>query len=151
MLHRPTIQVCKQPCTAILKVRRHPQARWLLTPRSLQLSLFLCQPKTVRILDTNVRTMEKNMKLYQTPVRRLVRSYKPRRLHTSYIFMSRHQNVGKKHNMKAANKSFENVSKLKYLGTWKRIKITFKKKIRHKNRGMFDTMQFGILSLPFQT
>jgi hypothetical protein len=33
-----------------------------------------------------------------------------------YMVMSRHQNVGKNHNLLTANKSFENVAKFKYFG-----------------------------------
>jgi hypothetical protein len=34
-----------------------------------------------------------------------------------YMLLSRHQNVGRKREIKIANRSFENVSQLKYLGT----------------------------------
>jgi hypothetical protein len=36
---------------------------------------------------------------------------------TKYMLLSRHQNVGQNRDIKTANKSFENVSQLKYLGT----------------------------------
>jgi hypothetical protein len=35
---------------------------------------------------------------------------------TKYMLMSRHQNTGQHHNIKTANRSFENVAKFKYLG-----------------------------------
>jgi hypothetical protein len=35
---------------------------------------------------------------------------------TKYLFMSRHQTTGQNHYIKAANKSFENMAELKYLG-----------------------------------
>jgi hypothetical protein len=36
---------------------------------------------------------------------------------TKYMLLSRHQNIGQNWEMKIANRSFENVSQLKYLGT----------------------------------
>jgi hypothetical protein len=36
---------------------------------------------------------------------------------TKYILLSRQQNVGQNRNIKIANRSFENVSQFKYLGT----------------------------------
>jgi hypothetical protein len=37
--------------------------------------------------------------------------------YTKYILMSRSQKIGQKHNIKIANRSFEDVAKFKYLGT----------------------------------
>jgi hypothetical protein len=36
---------------------------------------------------------------------------------TKYMLLSRHQNVGQNRDIKKANRSFENVSQFKYLGT----------------------------------
>jgi hypothetical protein len=36
---------------------------------------------------------------------------------TKYMLLSRHQNVGQNQDIKIANRSFENVSQFKYLGT----------------------------------
>jgi hypothetical protein len=36
---------------------------------------------------------------------------------TKYMLLSRHQNVGQNRDIKIANRSFENVSQFKYLGT----------------------------------
>jgi hypothetical protein len=36
---------------------------------------------------------------------------------TNYMLLSRHQNVGQNRDVKIANRSFENVSQFKYLGT----------------------------------
>jgi hypothetical protein len=49
---------------------------------------------------------------------------------TKYMIMSRDQNAGKNHNIKADNKSFERVEQLKYLGTTLTIEIPFRKKLR---------------------
>jgi hypothetical protein len=36
---------------------------------------------------------------------------------TKYMLMSRSQKIGQMHNIKVANRSFEDVAKFKYLGT----------------------------------
>jgi ribosomal protein S2 len=36
---------------------------------------------------------------------------------TKYMLLSRHQNAGQCHDIKIANKCFENVAKFRYLGT----------------------------------
>jgi hypothetical protein len=36
---------------------------------------------------------------------------------TKFMLLSHHQNAGKNHDIKIANKSFENVAQFKYLGT----------------------------------
>jgi hypothetical protein len=42
---------------------------------------------------------------------------------TKYMLLSRHQNVGQNRDIKIANRSFENVSQIKYLGTTVTFKI----------------------------
>jgi hypothetical protein len=42
---------------------------------------------------------------------------------TKYMLLSRHQDVGQNRDIKIANRWFENVSQLKYLGTTVTIKI----------------------------
>jgi hypothetical protein len=47
-----------------------------------------------------------------------------------YMFVFRQQNVGKKHYLLIANKSFANVVKFKYLKRQKQIKFIFTEKLR---------------------
>jgi hypothetical protein len=42
---------------------------------------------------------------------------------TKYMLLSCHQNVGQKQDIKIANRSFENVSQFKYLGTTNKSKF----------------------------
>jgi hypothetical protein len=42
---------------------------------------------------------------------------------TKYILLAHHQNAGQNRDIKAANRSFENTSQFKYLGTTIKIKI----------------------------
>jgi hypothetical protein len=51
---------------------------------------------------------------------------------TKYLLVSRDQNIGKKRGMKIGNRSFENVSQFKYLGTTIRNQNLIQKKIRRR-------------------
>jgi hypothetical protein len=54
---------------------------------------------------------------------------------SKYMFLSRHQNAGQNRDLKIRNRSFENVSKSKYLGT----RVTNQNFIQEKiNRGLFS-------------
>jgi hypothetical protein len=50
---------------------------------------------------------------------------------TKYMLISRHQNIGQNQNINISNRSFENVSQLKYLGTT----LTSQNLIQRKLRG----------------
>jgi hypothetical protein len=67
----------------------------------------------------------------------------------TYMFTSRHQTTGQNHYIKAANKPYENVAMLKYLGT----RVTNQNRIHKEiktglNSGNACTMQFRIFCLP---
>jgi hypothetical protein len=49
---------------------------------------------------------------------------------TKYMIMSRYQNAEQNYNFLIAAKYFKDLANLKYLGTTKRMKITFTKKLR---------------------
>jgi hypothetical protein len=54
---------------------------------------------------------------------------------TKYKLLSRHQNAGQSHDIKIANKYFENVAKFRYLGTT----ITSQNLIQEKNKGRLNS------------
>jgi hypothetical protein len=69
----------------------------------------------VNLLDDNIDTIKKN-------IQTLIDASKEFGLEvntgkTKYMLLSRHQNAGQSHNIKIANRCFENVAQLKYLGT----------------------------------
>jgi len=49
---------------------------------------------------------------------------------TKYMVMCRDHKVGRSHNMKIDNSSFEGVEEFKYLGTTLKFQILFRKKLR---------------------
>jgi hypothetical protein len=69
----------------------------------------------VNLLGNNIDTIKKNTKI-------LIDDNKEVGLElnidkTKYVLLSRHQNVGQDQDIKIANRTFENVSQLKYFGT----------------------------------
>jgi hypothetical protein len=65
------------------------------------------------------------------------------------MFMSRHQTTGQNHYIKVANESFENVAKLKYLGTTLTNQNLIYKEIKGRLNSEIATMQFRIFCVPF--
>jgi hypothetical protein len=51
---------------------------------------------------------------------------------TKYMLLSRHQNEGQNRDIKTANRSFENVSQFKYLGTTVTIQNLIQEEIKRK-------------------
>jgi hypothetical protein len=49
---------------------------------------------------------------------------------TKYVLLSHHQNAGNNHDIKAANRSFENVAQFKYLGTTVTNKNSIQKEMK---------------------
>jgi hypothetical protein len=77
--------------------------------------LLLVYADDVNLLGDNIDTMKKNTETLigvSKEVGLKVNSEK-----TKYMLMSHHQNAGQNHNIRMADRSFENVVQIKYLGT----------------------------------
>jgi hypothetical protein len=69
----------------------------------------------VNLLGNNIDTIKKNMETLIDASKEVGPEINVEK--TKYILLSRHQNVGQNRDIKIANRSFENVSHFKYLGT----------------------------------
>jgi hypothetical protein len=69
----------------------------------------------VNLLGDNTYTIKKNTKTLIDASK--VVGLKVNAEKTKYVLLSCHQNAGQNHNIKRANRSFENATQLKYLGT----------------------------------
>jgi hypothetical protein len=69
----------------------------------------------VNLLGDNIDTIKKNIETLIDASKEVGLEINVEK--TMYMLLSRHQNVGQNWDMKIANRSFENVSQFKYLGT----------------------------------
>jgi ribosomal protein S2 len=69
----------------------------------------------VNLLGDNVHTVKKNTETLIDASKEV--SLEVNTEKTKYMFMSLHQNAGQNHDIKTANRCFENVSQFRYLGT----------------------------------
>jgi hypothetical protein len=76
---------------------------------------LLAYADDVNLLGGNIDTTKKNMETIIDASKEVVPEINVEK--TKYMLISCHQNVGQNRDIKIANRSFENVSQLKYLGT----------------------------------
>jgi methylthioribose-1-phosphate isomerase len=76
---------------------------------------LLAYTDDVNLLGDNIGTISKNTETSIDASKKDGLEIKVEK--TKYMSLSRHQNVGQNRDIKIANRSFENVSQFKYLGT----------------------------------
>jgi hypothetical protein len=76
---------------------------------------LLAYADDVNLLGDNIDTIKKNTETLIDTSKEVGQEINVEK--TKYMLLSRHQNVGRNRDLKLANKSFENVSQFRYLGT----------------------------------
>jgi hypothetical protein len=75
----------------------------------------------VNMVRGNIGTIKKNTQALLGASNEVGLEVNPHK--TKYMLMSRNQKIGKKHSIKMANRSFEDLAKFKYLGTTLRAQL----------------------------
>jgi hypothetical protein len=84
-------------------------------PRLIGIHQLLAYANDVNLLGDNINTIKKNTESLIDAIKDIGLEINVEK--TKYMLVSRHQNVGQNRDIKIPNRSFENVSQFKYLGT----------------------------------
>jgi hypothetical protein len=76
---------------------------------------LLAYADDINLLGDNIDTIEKNTEILIDTSKEVGLEINVEK--TKYMLLSRHRNAGQNRDIKIANRSFENVSQFKYLGT----------------------------------
>jgi hypothetical protein len=76
---------------------------------------LLAYVDVVDVVGENIDTIKKNMKALLVATKEIGLEVNPEK--TKYLLKTRSENIGQKHSVKIANRSFEDMAKFKYLGT----------------------------------
>jgi hypothetical protein len=80
---------------------------------SLQYSLFLVHSNDINLLGDNINTIMKNKEAVIDTIEEVGLEVNTKKI--KCLLMSHHQNTAQNHNIKIANRSFQNMAKFKYL------------------------------------
>jgi hypothetical protein len=78
--------------------------------------LLLFYANDANLLRDNIETMKKNTETLIKFSKEVGLDINAEKTKYKHILLSHHQNAGQNHDIKIANRSFENVSQFKYLG-----------------------------------